>query len=1067
MAFRNHGTIAPLWIGATLILVSSLTGFGHASESPCPLAAWPAALTDDAALRDVCFVDPLHGWAVGDRGVIRSTADGGKTWHLSLAPIPCRLESVSFVDRQHGWVAGGWTHPGTHRSTGVLFETQDGGQSWKEMPGLVVPFIRKVKMVDARQGWLVADRSPVFSGGLFSTTDSGRTWNPLRAPSEDWQAANFRDARSGIAVSREGNVASVRGKEAAPIAPLQLGGRVPRGLQFSGQNEAWLTGDRGLLLASHDGGLIWQDAPSPLPAEARGFDGSAVACLGTHVWIAGSPGHCIWHSADQGRRWECQATGNNMPIAALTFIDERHGFAVGALGTILATADGGRNWTRQRSGGTRASLLTITLSAQEIPWELLASHGAGGGYLIACEVIGSREPMRINQATVEVERRTEEAISAAGGAAASGRGMFPLPASELRLPPSAVFSLAANEALKGQLVRSLRTWRPEVVVTHGGDDRDPLARHLAMLVREAVERAADEVPRTEVVGESAWRVKKIVAMSPPQSQGHFQVLSSQLLPRWSQSVAEMASHARALVTTRYQPSPSLAGFQLVVDRVPQGLGRHDLFSGLLLPAGGDARRSADIAAGSGSLDELRRAAQRRRNVQELVHRAAREGQAGTSILASLQELTSGLSPTAAGEVYFHLASEYQAAGHGELAADTFEQLVNQYPYHPLSEGANLRLLRYYTSGEVAWRIASLRAASPAADPVAAENPAEQKLVKQVSAEAPVNPANPFVVGVELSAPLPVRAGSPPQAIRSSPLQGGQVVATPAAAGVPSVAAPAAGGPQMNLAEKSLQLSRILERSSPSLAAEGELKLQLLSSYRRLGLKREADRMGQSLSSANSSDLVAVAAQAERWLAKPEGTCPKPLFICRRINERPKLDGRLDEGLWRESRPADLRSPAADDFQWPATVVMVYDAQYLYVGISCAKAAGVDYPKLAEPRCYDAPLGDQDRVELLFDIDRDYTSFWRMTVDHRGATNDACLDDPSWNPQWYVAADSATDSWTAECAIPWSQLAPEMPGKGHACGIGMQRIVPGRGFQSWTQPASPEGIGLGFGWILFE
>ncbi len=47
------------------------------------------------------------------------------------------------------------------------------------------------------------------------------------------------------------------------------------------------------------------------------------------------------------------------------------------------------------------------------------------------------------------------------------------------------------------------------------------------------------------------------------------------------------------------------------------------------------------------------------------------------------------------------------------------------------------------------------------------------------------------------------------------------------------------------------------------------------------------------------------------------------------------------------------------------------------------------------------------------------------------------------------------------------VAPEMPGKGHAWGIGMQRIVPGRGFQSWTQPASPEGIGLGFGWILFE
>ena len=35
---------------------------------------------DDARLCDVWFVDPQHGWAVGDHGVILHTDDGGQHW---------------------------------------------------------------------------------------------------------------------------------------------------------------------------------------------------------------------------------------------------------------------------------------------------------------------------------------------------------------------------------------------------------------------------------------------------------------------------------------------------------------------------------------------------------------------------------------------------------------------------------------------------------------------------------------------------------------------------------------------------------------------------------------------------------------------------------------------------------------------------------------------------------------------------------------------------------------------------------------------------------------------------
>ena len=53
------------------------------AQSPYSQGAEPPARRvqpDDARLCDVWFVDPQHGWAVGDHGVILHTDDGGLHW---------------------------------------------------------------------------------------------------------------------------------------------------------------------------------------------------------------------------------------------------------------------------------------------------------------------------------------------------------------------------------------------------------------------------------------------------------------------------------------------------------------------------------------------------------------------------------------------------------------------------------------------------------------------------------------------------------------------------------------------------------------------------------------------------------------------------------------------------------------------------------------------------------------------------------------------------------------------------------------------------------------------------
>src|SRR5437868_1957139 len=61
--------------------------FAAASSAHAQPDAAPAEWLQDAELTAVTFVDADHGWAVGDRGVIWHTSDGGRTWKLQKSGV--------------------------------------------------------------------------------------------------------------------------------------------------------------------------------------------------------------------------------------------------------------------------------------------------------------------------------------------------------------------------------------------------------------------------------------------------------------------------------------------------------------------------------------------------------------------------------------------------------------------------------------------------------------------------------------------------------------------------------------------------------------------------------------------------------------------------------------------------------------------------------------------------------------------------------------------------------------------------------------------------------------------
>jgi hypothetical protein len=108
--------------------------------------------------------------------------------------------------------------------------------------------------------------------------------------------------------------------------------------------------------------------------------------------------------------------------------------------------------------------------------------------------------------------------------------------------------------------------------------------------------------------------------------------------------------------------------------------------------------------------------------------------------------------------------------------------------------------------------------------------------------------------------------------------------------------------------------------------------------------------------------------------------------------------------------------------------------------------------------------------VLVDIDCDFATYYHFSIDYRSFTAESLCDDATWDPTWYVAADLDDEDWTIEAAIPLDQLTAKKGGKApvrEVWAVGVQRIVPGLGFQSWSTPASTDVLPEGFGYLIFE
>jgi photosystem II stability/assembly factor-like uncharacterized protein len=1017
-------------------------------------APYLRATQEDAELVDVTFVDAQRGWAVGDRGAIWNTVDGGRRWRAQRSGVDCRLESVQFLDAEHGWVVGGIQHPYTHTTRGVLLRTRDGGKTWAQDKGLLLPALKRVKFFSGNVGWAIGDPSAIFPGGVFATENGGRTWTALAGvASPGWPAGDFADARAGAVASRSGTLAVVRHRQLEEVRTEPIGLGELRRMKLMADGTGWLVGDGGLVLMTADAGLTWSP-PLRDPADAVGddFDWRALEVRGARIWIAGWPGTKVLHSADGGRSWELFSTGQSLPIDGLAFADNLHGWAVGALGTILATDDGGSTWQRQRSGGSRTALLAVYSAADAVPLELLSRLSANDGYLSAVELLNRHDQEPGQERPLGEAERAKTAMVAAGASAAEMAWAFPLRQAGLGLSADQLVDGwdRANdgrgvERIEAHVVRQIRIWRPDVVLTHAASPRgdDPLGHVINQVVLRSVEQAGDGTRFPEQIsrmGLDPWRVKKVFGSMPPGQIGSLNLNTAQVASRLGASLADYASGPRGLIADQYAPAPASLGFALHVDTLPQGVGEHDFFSGLALHPGGDARRQF-VETANQNIDLMKRVARRATNLKAILARPDATDVDQARFLAQVGELTDGLDDASAGQAIYQLAQQYHHAGRWTMAAETLNLLVDRHPQHPLAPAALVWLVQYWSSGEAAWRAAQSK-------------PADTLVASRVHA-------------IELgpgAEHLPARGGAQKAVAEQSAEQS---FAQPAArAERPAVAPALYATIETDRAARALAIGKLLDQRNPAVGAEPTVRFPLAVAQRRQGEPRLTERQYAEVARTRPHDAWWASAVGEHWLAKPDDHPPKRVARVA-AGEKPRLDGRLDDEIWKKAQSLELKSALGDDAEWPAVALLAYDREYLYLALDCRQAAGVVYESGDSPRPRDGDLTAHDRVDFYIDIDRDFATAYRLSIDHRGWTGEACWGDVTWNPTWYVASGGEKGRWTAEAAIPLHALDARPPAAKQVWALGIQRTVPGVGFQSWTTPAATSPVPQGFGYLRFE
>ncbi|MES2944499.1 MAG: YCF48-related protein, partial [Pseudomonadota bacterium] len=276
----------PMMISSLATAALQLFLLAAAVAACLPASGWAAPVVD-ALMRPALMVrDPARSVllgaaragerlvAVGERGIIVVSEDGGQHWRQVPVPVSVTLTAVRFADARKGMAVG---HGGT------VLSTTDGGASWQ-------------RRLEGRQLARLALDAAVANGRPELIQDAERL--VADGPDKPLLDLMMLDARRVLVVGAYG-LAFYSQDGGANWTPWMSRLDNPKALHLYALRRhgdtLLMAGEQGLLLRSDDAGASFRRLPSPY----QGSFFTAEMPTPAETVVAGLRGN-VWHSSDAG-----------------------------------------------------------------------------------------------------------------------------------------------------------------------------------------------------------------------------------------------------------------------------------------------------------------------------------------------------------------------------------------------------------------------------------------------------------------------------------------------------------------------------------------------------------------------------------------------------------------------------------------------------------------------------------------------------------------------------------------------------------------------------------------------